>query len=155
MDPLSAGLFALGGGAQLFGGLFGANAARQASYNNTILGQDQLRAQIALGGLNANASARNLEAQALLGREALQNANTQAGIDRQFAFQFRPIERGQKAADMMSFQSLMNSPEQKAFEKRQMQNRIKEGLAGKFANFAPMLGAINMQPALNAFRGFS
>jgi hypothetical protein len=49
----------------------------------------------------------------------------------------------------------MNSPEQKAFEKRQMQNRIKEGLAGKFANFAPMLGAINMQPAINAFRGFS
>lgn len=175
MDPLSAGLFALGGGAQLFGGLFGANAASRASYNNTILGQDQLRAQIALGGLNANASARNLEAQALLGREALQNANTQAGIDRQFAYflgptkqyelqararekellQFRPIERGQKAADIMSFQSLMNSPEQKAFEKRQMQNRIKEGLAGKFANFAPMLGAINMQPALNAFRGFS
>jgi hypothetical protein len=168
-------LFAGGNLLNYFGGREAVNNAAYASYGNTILGQDQLRAQIAMGGLNANASARNLEAQALLGREALQNANTQAGIDRQFAYflgptkqyelqararekellQFRPIERGQKAADIMSFQSLMNSPEQKAFEKRQMQNRIKEGLAGKFANFAPMLGAINMQPALNAFRGFS
>lgn len=172
---LEAGLLAGGGLLNFFGGLNAANNAAWGSYNNTILGQDQLRAQIALGGMNANASARNLEAQALLGREALQNANTQAGLDRQFAYflgptkqyelqararekellQFRPIERGQKAADIMSFQSLMNSPEQKAFETRQMQNRIKEGLAGKFANFAPMLGAINMQPAINAFRGFT
>ena len=161
---LEAGLLAFGGGAQLLGGLFGANAAAQSSYNNTILGQDQLRAQILLGGMNANASARNLEAQALLGREAMQNANTQAGLDRQFAYflgptkqyelqarargkelsEFRPMERGQKAADIMSFQSLMNSPEQKAFEKRQMQNRITEGLFAQAGKYAPMLGTINM-----------
>lgn len=175
MDPLSAGLFALGGGAQLFGGLFGANAARQASYNNTILGQDQLRAQIALGGLQANASARNAEVQAMLGREAMQNANTQAGLDREYAYflgptqqydlknratrkditEFADIRRAQNFKNMLSTQAAMNSPAQIAFEKRQVGNRIREGLAGKFANFAPMLGAINMQPAINAFRGFS
>lgn len=161
---LEAGLLAGGGLLNFFGGLNAANNAAWGSYNNTILGQDQLRTQIAQGILNANSSARLTEAMATLGREAMQNANTQAGWDRQFAYflgptkqyelqararekelgPFRDMERGQKAADMMSFQSLMNSPEQKAFEERQMRNRITEGLFSQAGKYAPMLGTINM-----------
>jgi len=172
---LEAGLLAGGGLLNFFGGLTGANNAAWGSYNNTILGQDQLRAQIAMGGLQANASARNAELQAMLGREAMQNANTQAGLDREYAYflgptkqydlknratrknitEFEDIRRAQNFKNMLSTQAAMNSPAQIAFEKRQLQNEVNKGLAGKFANFAPMFGAINMQPAINAFRGFS
>lgn len=172
---LEAGLLAGGGLLNFFGGLTGANNAAWGSYNNTILGQDQLRAQIALGGMQANASARNAELQAMLGREAMQRNANQAGLDREYAYflgptkqydlknratrkditEFEDIRRAQNFKNMLSTQAAMNSPAQIAFEKRQVGNRIREGLAGKFANFAPMLGAINMQPAINAFRGFS
>ena len=164
ISPLTGVLYGAGALANFGAGIFGANAARQASFNNLQLGREQLQGQLALGALNANASAHNLKTQALLSREALTNAATQAGWDRQFAYflgptkqyelqamarekelgPFRDMERGQKAADMMSFQSLMNSPEQKAFEERQMRNRITEGLFSQAGKYAPMLGTINM-----------